>query len=246
MFHDFSVSEGFEMCSSCEEAIGLKIPEILWRRLMEKEFLQLLSTELSSTDNEESSSTRSTLSLIESNAVRYTAGFIIKKLEQKFSKQKTKQAIECTAALEEMAVKVRIRESENQPQHPSCKWINLVDRGGLCHVQDIVYDLFIVIEHFVDKKLSQILKNGGKGIECIRKHNLSWILEEEKVQSMWSQVSLSSMDETVHQGLLTEIVHLWITTRGHSKTHQLKEQYKVQQKQGVKRKRSLQKELASE
>ena len=50
-------------------------------------------------------------------------------------------------------------------------------------------------------------------------------------------------EETVRQNLLMEIVHMWI--RGHSKTHKLKEKYKLQQKKGVKGKRSLRKELAT-
>ncbi len=102
---------------------------------MEKEFLQLISTNLSPTESgiEESSQINRTLSLIESNAVRYTAGFIVRKVEQKFSvKMKTKEATEFTAALKEMAGKLKIKE----PVDPSCKWINLVDRGGL-YVKDL-------------------------------------------------------------------------------------------------------------
>ncbi len=248
MFHEFSIRNGFEMCSTCEKAIGLNIHEILWQRLMEKEFLQLISTKLSPTESgtEESSQVNRTLSLIESNAVRYTAGFIVRKVEQKFSEIKTMEATEFTAALKEMAGKLKIKEPVDQ-QHPSCKWINLVDRGGLYHVQDIIYDIFITIKHFVDNKLSKILKNRGESIECLQKHNLSWVLEEEEVQSVWSQVTLTLIeDESRRQKLLTEIVHMWITTRGHSKTHRLKEEYKVKKKEGIKGKRSLRKELATD
>ena len=140
--------------------------------LMEKQFLKHLSTELCQSVSESSSSSSAscdphrTLSMIESNAVRYTAGFIIRKLEQKFSKKKTKEAVQCTAALRDMAEKAKIRKLATE-QQPSSEWIKLVDRGGLYHVQDIVYDLFVTIEYFVDNRLSEILKQKGKGIECV-------------------------------------------------------------------------------
>ena len=187
-----------------------------------------LYTELCPTVNDSSACSASsdlhhTLSVVESNAVRYAAGFILRKLEQKFAKQKTKEAIQCTAALREMAAKVKIRKPATK-QQPSTKWINLVDRGGLYHIQDTVYDFFITIEYFVDDKLSEILKQKGRGIECVRKDQLAWVVDEDEVQSLWSQVGSSIVeDETARQHLLLEIVYLWITTRGHSKTQKTNE-----------------------
>lgn len=127
----------------------------------------------------------------------------------------------------------------------SDKWIRLVDRGGLYHIQDIVYDLFVTVEYF--EKLSEILKERGKGIEYVRKDQLTWIVDQDEVQSLWNQVDASSLveDESARRNLLIELVHLWITTRGHSKTHKLKEEYKLKQKKSVKGTRSLRKELAT-
>ncbi len=143
-----------------------------------------------------------------------------------------------------MAGKVKIKNPVTD-QHPSSKWINLVDRGGLYHIQDIVFDLFVTIECFVDDKLSEILKHRGRGIEYVKKDQLTWVVDQEEVQSLWNQIGSTSFveDETARRNLLIEIVHLWITTRGHNKTHKLKEEYKVKQKQAVKGTRSLRKVL---
>ncbi len=88
MFHEFSITKGFELCSTCEKAIGHAVPEVVWQMLMEKEFMKHLFRELHPTASDSSSSSCSdphrTLTMIESNAVRYTAGFIIRKIEQKF------------------------------------------------------------------------------------------------------------------------------------------------------------------
>ena len=39
---------------------------------------------------------------------------------------------------------------------------------------------------------------------------------------------------------------MWVTTRGYSKAHRIKENYKLQQKKGLKGTRSLRKELDSQ
>lgn len=83
------------MCSSSEKKLEMKVPEILWQLLLEKEFTWFLTTYLVSTDNTQpasgtdqpSGATARALSEIEKNAVRYTAGYVIRKLEDKYSKQ---------------------------------------------------------------------------------------------------------------------------------------------------------------
>lgn len=237
------------MCSTCEKAIEQAVPEILWQMLLEKSFLRHLSTELLTViDNSSSSSdTHRTLCFIECNAIRYTAGFIIRKIEQKFSRKKNKTTVDvhCVAALKEIAGRLTIQSSA---EDGSDKWIRLVDRGGLYYMQDIVYDLFVTVEYFVDDKLSKILMERGKEIESIQKDQLTWVVDQDEVQLLWNQVDAASIveDEAARRNLLLQIVHLWITTRGHSKTHKLKEEYKLKQKKSVKRTRSLRKELASE
>ena len=89
LFHEFTISEGFEMCSSCEKNLEMIVPEILWQLLMEKEFIWFLTNELVSDDAKDQPATDQsafrTLSEIEENAVRYTAGYVIRKLEQNYS-----------------------------------------------------------------------------------------------------------------------------------------------------------------
>ena len=54
--------------------------------------------------------------------------------------------------------------------------------GGLYNVENIVYELFVTIQLLVDQKLSAILKGSGKGLEQVRKENLSWLCSDEEVQ----------------------------------------------------------------
>ena len=129
--------------------------------------------------------------------MRYTAGYIVRKLEKKFSHQTTQEAKECTEVLKEMASKLKARNrsvlgAKSMPS--SCEWTCLVDRGGL-HFEDIVYSLFVEIELIADEKLSEIFKDKGKGLEKVRKENLVWICDNDDVQFLWSMVSPAAIED---------------------------------------------------
>ena len=141
-----------------------------------------------------------------------------------------------------MAGKLHTRNTKDsgEQQEHSNKWINLVNCGGLYFVEDVVYDLFVSIESLVDSKLSEIMKECGKGIEQVKKENLTWVCEDKEVQCIWNQISLNSIEEEeVRQDLFREIACMWVTTRGHSKAHKIKEDYKLCQKKKLSREQDL-------
>lgn len=252
LFHRFSIEEGFEMCNTCDKALSLGAPETFWQLLMEREFITMLVSQLqssgtctSSTHPSDSISSRN-LSFIEENAVRYTAGYIVRKLQRKYSHQRTQEAIECCTALKGMAGK--LKTCDNVPcasEHKSSEWTRLIDRGGLYHVEDAVYDLFVAIELIANKELSAIFEAKGKGLEKVKKDRLSWLCNDEDIQFLWCMISPTAIEcEDTRQHLLREITHLWITTRGYSKARTIKEDYKRVKGKAVKGKHSLRKELA--
>ena len=90
----------------------LKVPQILWQLLMEKEFLSFLNSSLvpeSMLVNQSTADgTRRELSNIGKNAVRYTAGSVIHKLKERYKKDKTKEGIECLTVLNNMGSKIQV------------------------------------------------------------------------------------------------------------------------------------------
>ena len=177
------------------------------------------------------------LSYVEENAVRYTAGYLVRKPERKYFRQKTHEGNQCSIVLKEMAGKLYTSDSRSEQQ--STKWTNIVDHGGLYHIDDIVYELFVALEYLVDKELTSIFQARGKGIEKIKKGRLSLICNDDDVQFLWCMISPVTIEcEEIRQNLLQEIAHLWITTRGHSKARKIKENYKVAKGKSVKGKHS--------
>jgi hypothetical protein len=63
-----------------------------------------------------------------------------------------------------MAGKLKMNESQEQTHSSSTKWIDMINRGGLYHVDDAVYNFFVAMEYLVDEKLSKIFEQSGKAI----------------------------------------------------------------------------------
>ena len=96
-------------------------------------------------------------------------------------------------------------------KHQSSEWTSLIDCGGLCYVEDIVYYLFVALDLIVDKELTVIFEKKLKGIEKVKKDKLSWVCDDEEVQFIWCMVSPSTIiQESVRQKLLQDIAYTWI------------------------------------
>ena len=248
MFHRFSTEEGRQLCDTCDKAMGLSAPDMFWQLLLEREFLAKICQQQATVTADPSTSTSPPspriLTYVEENAVRYTAGYVIRKLEKKYSRSSSEVGTQCCTALREMGSKLSRKRRESD--HRSSEWTQHADRGGLYHVAESVFDLFVAIEVLVDKELSAIFNTKGKGLEKVKREKLSWVCSDVDVQSLWHIIISPSPieEERVSQQLLQEIVYLWITTRGHSKASKIKEDYKKAKGKSVKGKHSLRKELA--
>ena len=78
--------------STCDKALKLSAPETFWQLLMEKEFIRMMESEQETctrlvTECSPGSTPARHLSYVEENAVRYTAGYVVRKLERKYFRQ---------------------------------------------------------------------------------------------------------------------------------------------------------------
>ena len=244
LFHKFSITEGIQTCEKYDKKMNLNAHEIFWQMLMEREFLNHIAQSLSPSNADNEVCCERKVTDVEENAIRYAAGAVIRKLEKKYTQLKAQSAQQCVMALKEMGGKLSTRT--HIAKHPSQEYITLADCGGLYHIEDRVYSLFLVIEIIVYKELSVLFNNKGAHIEKVKKDNLSWVCDDEEVQLTWQFISSTTIEEKdVRQKLLIEIVHLWITTRGYSMASAAKESLKEHKKECVKGKKALRKDLAT-
>ena len=240
LFHKFSLQEGLRLCKICNKTVQLKAHDIFWQLLLEKKLFSRFVG--STTDTQTHTSGNRNLNSIEENAIHYTSGYVVKKLISKYSRTTAgPNAATYLLLLKQMGSKL----SESRSSVSCCsEWTKLVDRGGLFHVNNSVYDLFVYLEMTVDKELTAIFNSKGKGIEKVRKEKLDWLCNNDEVQLVWSMIStLDDDDDDLEQDLLREIASLWITIRGYSKARKIKEKYKREKATATKGKRSLRKEL---
>jgi hypothetical protein len=108
------------------------------------------------------------------------------------------------------------------------EWTNMVDRGGLVHVNEITYGLFISLENDIRdclKSLSADVPEPSSDQKTTIAHRL---VNNDDVQFYWSMISADfEVDDSETQyTLLKMIVELYITIRGLSYSNAWMEKFK--------------------
>ena len=108
-------------------------------------------------------------------------------------------------------------------QNMSCEWMAIVDRGGLIHISDHLFRVFIAIEleicrHFrVENAQEMTASYEGKVVPSI--------LTNEDILYHWCMVCCDVPEELSNE-LLKRIVELWTTICGFSFAKSYMEMYK--------------------
>ena len=181
--------------------------------------------------------TRSIPTDLEKNAVRYAAGFVVRKVFHKYAKRKSARAHDFVDCLESM------KNTEMDDMEPTSKrsktWIETTDRGGLCHINNCAYGLFESIERICYPILMENFDNQvQRSVQTIA-HTIA---ENTDVQHLWSTVAMDTSDD---KELLVEMIEEWVNMRGHSIRSKTLNNYKQQKKEKKKKsgKKALRKEL---
>ena len=170
-----------------------------------------------------------TLNYEERCAVRYTAGYTIQSLLKKVKCSRNKQK-ELKKCLQDMI------ESTEESLHDSISWTKAVDRGGLIHVNDYVFDVFAEMEIVLRKNLKACKQDLRQVVEVI--------VNDDNVLFTCALVSASWQEEQ-SVALLRLIAQHWVTMRGFSNAKSLLEQYKRRSKQSVQKSKGLRRKLST-
>ena len=181
-------------------------------------FEQLLCQKLQGQD-ESTAGSDIIISNEEENAIRYMAGYVIRKLNKK-----------------QCSVDFLIEKDRNSiAENKSTEWVNLIDRGGLIHVTEECYQLFISIEcvtrhHMNIRNVKSMDQNFFGYLE-------NMIVTDDDVLFNWT------MTGGENEEVLVEIVKLWFDVRGFSFAKSVMEKYKQATKRSTGKSKSLRTKL---
>lgn len=188
--------------------------------------------------------TREDLSCDECNAVRYAAGYITKKILERYKKVNSCTAAHFVECLSQMKMVGHRHESIEDCSFYdfSLEWMANIDRGGLFYVDDKSFMLFKAIEMKTQELLPQHLRTQ----QTSSKQLIAEVVADDDVQFWWSMISIDIDLEIEQSQLLEEIIEKWITMRGFSMVSSWLEQYKLAKQKNVKRSKSLRKNLSTD
>ena len=176
-----------------------------------------------------------TLDYEEHNAIRYTAGYVLRAIQRKINRSSHPLKEELALCLEEL------REQSNEFSHVSEEWLQAIDRGGLVHVNDMTYMLFTALEQALRPYLGSMQTSSELNIKEVSK----LIQSDGNVLFYWSILSVNWEDEAA-DALLVMLVEQWITLRGFSSASALMEKYKQSCKKNLEKSKGVRKRLQTE
>ena len=176
-----------------------------------------------------------TLDYEEHNAIRYTAGYVLRAIQKKINRSSHPLKGELALCLEEL------REESNEFSHESEEWLQAIDRGGLVHVNDMTYMLFTALEQALRPYLGSMQTSSELNIKEVSK----LIRSDESVLFYWSILSVN-WEEEAADALLVMLVEHWITLRGFSSASALMEKYKQCCKKNLEKSKGVRKRLQTE
>lgn len=160
------------------------------------------------------------LSYSESNAIRYMAGYVAVKLLRRYRKASRNAAV---VRKRELFVKVlQNMRAVEQPGEPdsvseySTLWLELIDRGGLYHINDDVFRLIESIELVAREYLDVKAYTPGTNIcQLVRQK----VLTTQNILMYWDRIASDDIPhkyERYSLELLKIVTDLWVNIRGHS------------------------------
>jgi hypothetical protein len=145
-YHLHRSTTDFQKCwiEFVEQSIHQQPSPSFYQHVTHNVFQKLIKIRYPISESPESKVTEN-LTREEENALRYVAGYVVRKVRSKLKRLSTPNKDEMILCLAEMY------GDEWDEEMGTEDWTNLIDRGGLWHVNDQAYNLFYAIEEEVRK-----------------------------------------------------------------------------------------------
>ena len=166
------------------------------------------------------------------NVIRYVPGYIPRALKKKLSGSAHPLKQELIEHLDELVVP---DPNEDISGDASTDWINLIDRGGLIHVNEMMYQMMkqmeIIVRPYLKSESTTLNDDAIKAI-CLDDNVLFYW---ELLSGMWE------VDE--RDALFKMIIELWVTIRGFAYASGWLEHYKQTIKTSLQKSKGVRKKL---
>ena len=179
----------------------------------------------------------SMLTFEEENAIRYAAGYVLRAVRKKTSKSSKQQKDQLVEAIDAI-----LSDDDVEEDDLSSKWMAVVDRGGLLHISDDLYRVFVAMELDIRKHLR--IEKASEMVSSLEGKLASSLLANEDVQFYWCIVCCEVPEEIARE-ILKSIAELWTTIRGFSFAKSYMEIYKQKTSKSLQRSKALRKNLFS-
>ena len=160
------------------------------------------------------------IDMMESNTIRYMAGYIAVKLLKKFKKKAKHPGLQMKRRL--FVGVLQGMKADNQPGQPDSpleyteQWTQLIDRGGLYHISDDVFKLVEGIEIAVRRHMNTGAMTTYTSNCDLRALIREDIFSSQQILSQWENLAQSIPPKYYAMELLGAVVDLWITIRGYA------------------------------
>ena len=131
----------------------------------------------------------SMLTFEEENAIRYAAGYVLRAVRKKTSKSSKQQKDQLVEAI--------LSDDDVEEDDLSSKWMAVVDRGGLLHISDDLYRVFVAMELDIRKHLR--IEKASEMVSSLEGKLASSLLANEDVQFYWCIVCCEVPEEIARE-----------------------------------------------
>ena len=207
---------GKYLIAICTSAALRREAKLLFQLLLDRILKRLIAAEASDCSAATRPEQLVAPTLREQNAIQYMAGYVVRKMKRKFKgeskqpeMQKKRDLFLCVLSAMESKDHDAISSIES-----TCNWVEMIDREGLCHVNDDTYLLMESIEVETRRYLRPDGVQQAPG-QAVQQLIISSVLNNKAILSRWDLLAslIPPRYEAYSLELLKEMVTLWTTVR---------------------------------
>ena len=140
----------------------------------------------------------------EENSLCYVAGYVWRKLKERLELSSLPSKDDMILCL------VELSGDEMDEERGTEAWTNLIDRGGLWHINNQTYCLFVTMEEDIQQDLT--LASASRQLEEARKELIESIVQKEDLLFQWA-ILVAEIENEVLTAVLKQLVNLYVMIR---------------------------------